>query len=107
MAKITLPFWNQGQPFEPKIYPEDLADFEDLEVAAAQAEKPNREILRCHTQFVEKILSREAPSNQELRLTVADVRGAIKKFLGPGLQPEVDRPLASGGASSAPSSLPG
>lgn len=36
MAKCTLPFWNDGQPFEPAIYPEDTANYDEAEAAATE-----------------------------------------------------------------------
>lgn len=108
MSLCTITFVNDGQPFEPVIYPEDLADHEDREEAAKQAAKPRLAILDAQRDFIVKIVSQTFPDAViKQKLTVAQVRGAFVELWTKGQDWRTyDRPLANGGGSSAPSPSP-
>lgn len=108
MSKVSLPFWRNAEPFEPKLYPEDLASFDDLEDAAKADKRPRDAVLRVHRDFVSKILSQTFPGEKvDLKLTVAEIRHATQEIYVKGQDwREAERPLGQGGASQAPSSSP-
>lgn len=111
MSKASLKFWKNGEPFEPVVYLEDIANYEDAEDEARKAVAPKRpahEVVKAQAEFLRRILEQTFPGEKaDMRLTVAQVRGGFIELWTKGQDwREADRPLGEGGAPSAPSSSP-
>lgn len=107
MSKVSLKFWKNGEPFEPIIYPDDLARYDDEEaIALANKKRSAIEVIKAQARFVQRILEQSFPGEKaDLKLTVAQIRGATFEFLTTGQDwREPEGPLASGGEKSPPSS---
>jgi len=124
MPKVSLPFWNAGQPFDPKIYPEDLADYEDNEAKAIEGKRISG-FVKAKAAFVGRVLGREpqpattasatvtpgqpvvtSTASSGILLTAPQVNQAWKALWRAATSLEDDAPLANGGASSPPSPSP-
>lgn len=105
MTKIVLPFFNHGQPFEPKIYPDDIANLQNEEEALkAKSTAKLSDFWAAHQRFLALMLSRETtPPTAVAALTVPQIRLAMKR-LADLLKEDPDRPLELAGGPSASSS---
>lgn len=118
--EISLPFWNNGKPFAPQIFVEDVADMEDRWVAYGalpEAQRTSSALLRAKLPLVQAALGREPPADlaatllarkqDTLRLTAAELNRAWQDIWVKGQDPrEATAPLANAGDKPAPSSSP-
>ncbi len=75
MPKLSLPFYRDGEEFEPSVTLQDLEDFEEAEKNALQ--KPMTHTLRIRIKFIEKILSRHAEKPVALKATASQIHEAV------------------------------
>lgn len=119
MTKITLPFLNEGKPFEPHLDQVDLANYDEAELAeVARGNAPDappavrlkakHAVLELQRVLVEKVLRASLPDGgtKEIRLSVSQMRGAFAEIYAKGSEPWTARPLDQPGSASAPSRSP-
>lgn len=108
MSKVSLPFVRNGESFDPIVFDEDLATFEDAENAALKSPDPRKALRQAQREFVEHVLKKSLPDGDlQVRLTTAQVKQATHELYTKGQDwREADRPLGQGGGSSASFSPP-
>jgi len=76
MAKLSLPFFQAGAPFTPKIYVRDYAELEEAEIEAQKTGRVSA-AMKAHAEFLAKILSRSSPEPVSLELPVDELNRAF------------------------------
>jgi hypothetical protein len=106
MSQVSLPFWNEGKKFEPKLYVADLEAYEKAEAEAIRNPTAAASTLvKARIKLLEEVLGREPQGPQELKITVADAHRAFWAVWRAGQDwKDPDSPLGQPGGSAQPSS---
>lgn len=98
MPKVSLPFYRNGEPFDPRV---SLKDLEDYEVAEQEALKgPALGVLRLRTQFIVKCIERDAKGPVDLKATAAEIHDAVHTIWWTQALGAEQVPLGSSGETS-------
>ncbi len=79
-AAISIPFFNEGKPFEPRVLIEDLETYEGKEDAAFKGKTIRMSALvRARASFLEGVLGRAAGKPVVVEATVREIQEAFFK----------------------------
>lgn len=85
---VKLPFYNEGQSFQPRVLLSDVRKVEEAEAAAKKTDQKLHGTVQAHLVFLQDVLGRHAKQERlQLDLTVREIQEAFFAIWNDAFEP--------------------